>query len=149
MSNLRIPPIGSVKGENSSFPDHSAHQLKEKLKILISEFERLINGMPDSHDELEAVANHVIEAGGYVQNYKQGKGDRPPEVIYHILNQPLTIPGATEATSLLQAAQNFHKEEAYESAFFKILSLFYEYPGPTKTLIKELKIISNELNLIK
>lgn len=119
--------------------------LQYKLKALVEELRHLIHTMPDSHHEIEKVAKHVLEVGREVAGSEAENGGNPKGVILHILSQPLSIPGSPYPISLLEAAQEFKKEEAYESNFFKILSIFHEFPGPTSTLIAELEILIDEL----
>lgn len=145
MSDIKIPPAGSVKPHEGSFPDDPSSSLSHKLKSLVHELERLTKAMPDSHEDLDKIAKHILEVGKHVKGIVKGSGHEPAEVIHHILNQPLAIIGSTETASLLQAAKNFRKEDPYESDLFKLLSTFHEYPGPTHTLITELEILIGEL----
>jgi hypothetical protein len=69
------------------------------------------------------------------------------QIILNILSQPLQIPGSTEGISLLQAAQNYQEHEGANSDLSKILRSFLEYPEPTQTLLRELEIIYNEIDV--
>jgi hypothetical protein len=67
------------------------------------------------------------------------------EILHNIINQPLSIPGASENVTLLSAAKNYRESDAENSDLHKILLTLHEYPGPTKTLITELEILMTEL----
>ncbi len=67
-------------------------------------------------------------------------------IVRGILLQPLSLPeNDNDAISLLSAAQNYKEEEGPSSDLSRVMHSFLRYPGPTKTLVKELKIISSEL----
>lgn len=66
-------------------------------------------------------------------------------IIQNILTQPLSIPGAKEDISLLEAAQHFDPAHAETSDLRKILLSFIQFPQPTKTMIRELEILCEEL----
>ena len=68
-------------------------------------------------------------------------------IIENILTQPLMIPGAKADVSLLEAAQNFDPDHAGTSDLRKILLSFLQFPEPTKTMLRELEIIQEELYL--
>jgi hypothetical protein len=68
-------------------------------------------------------------------------------ILRGILLQPLSLPDAKEeAISLFSAAQEFSIAQGSSSNLSKIMDSFLHYPGPTQTLIKELKIISSDLS---
>lgn len=67
------------------------------------------------------------------------------EIVENILTQPLSIPGARADTCLFEAAKNFHPSEAMTSDLRKILLSFLQFPEPTKTLLRELEILIEEL----
>lgn len=141
MTDIRIPPTAASPPYH--FPEDHLPRLNQNLKLLINELTHLINGMPDSHDEVEKTAKHLIAISKLIEPLEEHE---PTGALHHILNQPLTIPGSPEPISLLQAALQFNKEEAYQSDLFKILSTFHEYPTTTTTLIAELELLSHELD---
>lgn len=67
-------------------------------------------------------------------------------IIENILTQPLFIPGAKSDVSLLEAAQNFDPAKAESSDLRKILLSFLQFPEPTKTMLRELEILQEELS---
>jgi len=67
-------------------------------------------------------------------------------IIENILTQPLMIPGAKKDVSLLEAAQNFDLALSDSSDLRKILFSFIQFPEPTKTMLRELEIIQEELS---
>jgi hypothetical protein len=127
------------------FSEEFTHSLRDKLIQFGHELRRLVNAMPDSHEEIEKIAKHIQEIDRAVAQLAREHHHDPADIIHHIIHQPLSVPGSPTAVSLLKAAQSFHKENPYESDFFKILSIFHEYPGPTHTLIAELDILIHEL----
>jgi hypothetical protein len=77
------------------------------------------------------------------ENFQDGA-----QILQNILNQPLTLSDPSSSNiSLLSAAQNFDKNNAYTSDLYKILSTFHDYPGPTQTLITELQILIKDLSV--
>jgi hypothetical protein len=66
-------------------------------------------------------------------------------IIDNILTQPLSIAGIPEEVSLLSAAERFAGEEASHSELRLILLSFLDYPGPTKNLVIELDLLSQDL----
>lgn len=123
------------------FPHQS---LQEHLRFLIQTLHKLIQSMPDSHYDVEKIAQHLLQIGKEIEIAGVENGGNPREAIFHILNQPLFVTGSSRPISLLQAAKEFTKEDVYESDLFKILSTFHEFPGPTHTLITELEILGTE-----
>ena len=67
------------------------------------------------------------------------------EILSHILNQPLQIPGIVENISLLQAVHNFNAQQPELSDLSKMLRTFSSNPGPTRALIQELELIAHDL----
>lgn len=67
------------------------------------------------------------------------------EILENILLQPLSIPGSKPNVSLLDAANRFVESEAMTSDFRKILLNFLQYPEQTRTLLRELEILQDEL----
>ena len=67
-------------------------------------------------------------------------------IIENILTQPLMIPGAKTDVSLLEAATNFDPAHTDSSDLRKILLSFLQFPEPTKTMLRELEIIQEELS---
>jgi len=67
------------------------------------------------------------------------------EILSNILNQPLTIPGIAENTTLLQALQKFHEQQPETSDLSQMLRTFSSNPEPTHTLIQELQLITRDL----
>ena len=66
-------------------------------------------------------------------------------IIENILTQPLKIPGAKSGISLLQAAQQYDPAQAESSLLRQILMSFLQFPEPTKTMLRELEILQEEL----
>jgi hypothetical protein len=62
-----------------------------------------------------------------------------------ILTQPVTVPGVSDELSLLEAAQQFNPNDPENSALSKILLSFLQYPEPTQIMVRELEILSREL----
>jgi hypothetical protein len=69
------------------------------------------------------------------------------QIIQNILTQPLSIPGLPEETTLLSAAQSYQPGQGENSALYKVLLSFLQYPEPTKILIQELDILYKDLNV--
>jgi len=67
-------------------------------------------------------------------------------IIQNILTQPLILPGASDESSLLQAAQSFKNQEPIASDLRKIMLSFLQFPDPTRTMLRELEIIEEELH---
>ncbi|MGE5196462.1 MAG: hypothetical protein ACM3JI_03935 [Anaerolineae bacterium] len=68
------------------------------------------------------------------------------QILQTILNQPLSVEGASPNVSLLSAAQDFKEKEASFSDLSKVLYSFLQYPEATETLLKELQLIAKELS---
>ena len=68
------------------------------------------------------------------------------QIVQNILTQPLSIPGASKETvSLLDAAKNYNDKDPSTSDLKKIVEMLAQYPEPTKIMLQELEILSNEL----
>ena len=67
-------------------------------------------------------------------------------IVQNILNQPLSIPEAEKDITLLSAALSFNENGVPDSYLSQIMQTFIIYPGPTETLIKELELLSEDLN---
>ena len=68
-------------------------------------------------------------------------------IIHNILDQPLTLAGKKEEISLYAAALNFDPHNAAGSDLALILKSFIDYPEPTQTLLRELELLSDDLNV--
>ncbi len=66
-------------------------------------------------------------------------------IIHNILNQPLSIPETNKDITLLSAAISFTEEGIASSHLSQIMHTFVEYPDPTGSLIRELEILSDDL----
>ncbi len=65
-------------------------------------------------------------------------------ILRGILMQPLSLDEISDdSISLLTACEDYIANE--NTDLEKVIHSFLRYPGPTETLIKELKIISNDL----
>lgn len=67
------------------------------------------------------------------------------QIVQNILTQSLSIPGAKENISLLEAAENFREEEAMTSDLRKIILSFLQFPEPTEIMIRELQWLEEDL----
>ncbi|HKZ00015.1 MAG TPA: hypothetical protein VJ112_02500 [Rhabdochlamydiaceae bacterium] len=68
-------------------------------------------------------------------------------IIQNILNQPLALEGKKEEVSLFEAALKFDPNNADGSDLSLILKSFIDYPEPTHTLLRELELLSDDLNI--
>ncbi len=66
------------------------------------------------------------------------------QIVNNILEQPLSIEGASENISLLKAAEQFNKSNP-ESDLYKIIRSFIEHPEGTKALLTELELLLADL----
>lgn len=68
-------------------------------------------------------------------------------IIQNILHQPIAIPKYSKDVSLIAAALEFEDENEPESlsSLSQVMFTFIEYPEPTETLLRELEIISRDL----
>ena len=69
------------------------------------------------------------------------------QILQNILTQSLEIEGAEKDISLLKAAQNLGSQDPENSDLGKILENFAKYPDPTETLIRELDIIIDDIQI--
>ncbi len=67
------------------------------------------------------------------------------QIIQNILTQPLSILGAKENISLIEAASYFHEEDAMTSDLRKIVLSFLQFPEPTEIMIRELQWLEEDL----
>jgi hypothetical protein len=67
-------------------------------------------------------------------------------IVHNILNQPLSIPETDKDITLLSAAISFNESGVPDSYLSQIMQTFIIYPGPTETLIRELELLSEDLN---
>lgn len=67
-------------------------------------------------------------------------------IVQNILNQPLSMPEAEKDITLLSAAISFNEQGVPDSYLSQIMETFIIYPGPTETLIRELELLSEDLN---
>jgi hypothetical protein len=67
-------------------------------------------------------------------------------IVQNILNQPLSIPQTDKDITLLSAAISFNEEGIPDSYLSQIMETFLLYRGPTETLIRELELLSEDLN---
>lgn len=67
------------------------------------------------------------------------------QIIQNILTQPISIPGLSDETTLLSAAQSYQEGEGASSALSKVMLSFLHYPEPTQVLIQELEILHKEI----
>ena len=68
-------------------------------------------------------------------------------IIQNILNQPLSIRNCNQDLTLLSAAISFDATGAPASHLQQVMQTFIEYRDPTETLIRELDILSEEIQL--
>ena len=69
------------------------------------------------------------------------------EILLNILSQPLAIEGRDEEISLLSAAKEFSSGNAESSALSDVMQNFGRYPEPTQTLIRELEILLEDIQV--
>jgi hypothetical protein len=67
------------------------------------------------------------------------------QIIDNILKQPLSIPGHPEELSVLEAVQDFCQTKGQSSKLKEVLAMFTRYPDPTHLMLRELELISNDL----
>ena len=67
-------------------------------------------------------------------------------IVQNILNQPLAIPEADKDITLLSSALCFNESGVPSSYLSQIMQTLIIYPGPTETLIRELELLSEDLN---
>ena len=67
------------------------------------------------------------------------------EIIQNILNQPLSIPGAKENITLLEAAANFNSNNPLNADLRKILLTLIQYPEHTEIMLRELELILEDI----
>lgn len=67
------------------------------------------------------------------------------EIIQNILHQPLSIPGAKENITLLEAARTFDSNHYMDADLRKILFTLIQYPEHTEIMIRELELILEDL----
>ena len=68
-------------------------------------------------------------------------------IIHNILNQPLSIPQTTKDITLLGAAISFDDTATPASHLKQVMQTFVEYKDPTELLIRELEILSDDLQI--
>jgi hypothetical protein len=68
-------------------------------------------------------------------------------IIQNILNQPLSIADTSNDVTLLSAAISFDNTGMPASHLQQIMQTFIEYNDPTETLIRELDILVDELQM--
>ena len=68
------------------------------------------------------------------------------EILTHIFNQPLEIPGAPANISLQEALSSYDPHHPDPSDLLKLLTEFVKYPGPTQTLVQELELLVQDLS---
>lgn len=70
------------------------------------------------------------------------------QIVQNILTQPLSVPGASKEISLVDAAKSYNDKDPSTSDLKKIVELFAQYPEPTKIMLQELEILSNDLKKV-
>jgi hypothetical protein len=68
-------------------------------------------------------------------------------IVHNILNQPLSISDSKKDITLLGAAISFDDTGTPASHLQQVMQTFVEYKDPTELLIRELEILSDELQL--
>lgn len=67
------------------------------------------------------------------------------EIMQNILNQPLCIVGTKEEMTLLQAAERLPSQTPMTSDLRKILLCMLQFPEPTRTMLRELELVLEEI----
>ncbi len=67
-------------------------------------------------------------------------------IVQNILNQPLSIPETDKDITLLNAALSFNESGVPSSYLSQIMQTLIIYSGPTEMLIRELELLSDDLN---
>ncbi len=68
-------------------------------------------------------------------------------IVHNILNQPLSIPETEKDITFLKAAISFDETGMPASHLQQVMETFIEYKDPTESLIRELEILSDEMQL--
>lgn len=67
------------------------------------------------------------------------------QILQHILGQPLVITGLSQEISLYDAAAHYNPKDPAASELKKVIETFLQYPDATEALIREMKLLSGEL----
>lgn len=67
------------------------------------------------------------------------------EILQNILNQRLGLLGTKEEVSLFEAAEKLHSQTPMTSDLRKILLCMLQFPEPTRTMLRELELVLEEI----
>lgn len=155
-----VDPIGPVPFSPPPLEEGVDKDLAEKLKTVIGKFSDHLEGIMKNPHQIEdqnsltQFSQLVIELDIHskqaaeisfpattIEENLKVSGD----IIQNVVRQPLSIPGAENDLSLLQAAQSFSTEKAHTSDLRKILQSFLQFPDPTNIMLRELELLKDAL----